>query len=218
MAGGAAGGTGGGISTASLAWSIIMASFAAFGGILFGYDTGTIGGVIAMEDWLTTFGTFTTETNIAGAVNQHYLAANNKSLVVSILSAGTFFGALLSFPLGDMVGRKWGLISACVIFCLGVGLQLDTHWATFVVGRVVAGVGVGAVSCLVPMYQSECSPKAIRGLIVGLYQLAITIGALLSSIVLNATKKPTQPLCMEDPNCRSICLGFHSRWRDDAPS
>jgi hypothetical protein len=104
MAGGAAGGTGGGISTASLAWSIIMASFAAFGGILFGsassaslcainphlmlyrYDTGTIGGVIAMEDWLTTFGTFTTETNIAGAVNQHYLAANNKSLVVRPIS------------------------------------------------------------------------------------------------------------------------------------
>lgn len=186
MAGGA-GGTGEGITTASLAWSIIMASFAAFGGILFGYDTGTIGGVIAMEDWLTTFGTFSTDP-VAGAVNNHYLAANDKSLVVSILSAGTFFGALLAFPLGDKIGRKWGLISACVIFCLGVGLQLDVRWATFVVGRVIAGIGVGAVSCLVPMYQSECSPKSIRGLIVGLYQLAITIGALLATIVLNATK------------------------------
>jgi MFS transporter, SP family, sugar:H+ symporter len=57
------------------------------------------------------------------------------------LSAGTFFGALLSFPLGDMIGRKWGLVSACVIFCLGVGIQLDTHWGTFVVGRVIAGIG-----------------------------------------------------------------------------
>jgi|SRR5882762_706433 len=100
MAGGAAGGTGGGISTASLAWSIIMASFAAFGGILFGsassiflrtlcphlllrrYDTGTIGGIIAMEDWLVTFGTPTNLTGVAGEVNGHYLAANNKSLVV----------------------------------------------------------------------------------------------------------------------------------------
>lgn len=70
----------------------------------------------------------------------------------------------------------------------GVGLQLDTNWSTFVVGRVIAGLGVGAVSCLVPMYQSECAPKSIRGLIVGLYQLAITIGALLAAIVLNATK------------------------------
>lgn len=60
---------------------------------------------------------------------------------MSILSAGTFFGALLAFPLGDKIGRKWGLISACVIFSLGVGLQLDVHWATFVVGRVIAGIG-----------------------------------------------------------------------------
>jgi len=107
---------------------------------------------------------------------------------VSILSAGTFFGALFAFPIGDRVGRKWGLVVACVIFSLGVGLQLDARWPTFIVGRVIAGIGVGLVSCLVPMYQSECSPKSIRGLIVGLYQLAITIGALLAAIVLNSTK------------------------------
>ena len=44
--------------------------------------------------------------------------------------------------MGDMVGRKWGIVASCMIFCLGVGLQLDTHWATFVVGRVIAGIGV----------------------------------------------------------------------------
>jgi MFS family permease len=54
---------------------------------------------------------------------------------VSILSAGTFFGALLAFPMADIVGRKWGIIASCGVFCLGVGLQLDTHWAAFVVGR-----------------------------------------------------------------------------------
>jgi SP family sugar:H+ symporter-like MFS transporter len=58
----------------------------------------------------------------------------------------------------------------------------------FVVGRVFAGLGVGLVSCLVPMYQSECSPKWIRGAIVSCYQWAITIGLLLASIVNNATK------------------------------
>ncbi|KAJ7464079.1 monosaccharide importer [Mycena latifolia] len=168
MAGGPSG-TSEGVSNASLAWAVIMSAFAAFGGILFGYDTGTIGGVIAMQDWLNVFGTF-------------------DPTGVSILSAGTFFGALLAFPMGDMVGRKWGIVCSCVIFSLGVGLQLDTKWSTFVVGRVIAGLGVGLVSCLVPMYQSECSPKNIRGLIVGLYQLAITIGALLAAIVLNATK------------------------------
>ncbi|KAG6836088.1 hypothetical protein H0H93_011500 [Arthromyces matolae] len=107
MAGGPAG-SGAGVETKSLFWTVVMSAFAAFGGILFGYDTGTIGGIMAMPDWLQQF--------------------------------------------------------------------------------VIAGFGVGLVSCLVPMYQSECSPKHLRGAIVGLYQLTITIGALLAAIVLNSTQ------------------------------
>ncbi|KAJ7123202.1 general substrate transporter [Mycena epipterygia] len=187
MAGGPSG-TAEGVSSASLAWAIIMSAFAAFGGILFGYDTGTIGGVIAMQDWLNVFGEFDPTHVLGKQTNGMFLRTADKSLVVSILSAGTFFGALLAFPMGDIVGRKWGIVCSCVIFSLGVGLQLDTKWSTFIVGRVIAGLGVGLVSCLVPMYQSECSPKNIRGLIVGLYQLAITIGALLAAIVLNSTQ------------------------------
>jgi len=186
MAGGPSG-SGEGVESGSMIIAFIISAFAAFGGILFGYDTGTIGGIIAMPDWLNTFGVYDPSQPDLG-VNGHYLPSNDKSLVVSILSAGTFFGAIIAFPLGDKLGRKYGLVAANVIFCLGVGLQLDTNWATFVVGRVIAGLGVGAVSCLVPMYQSECAPKKLRGLIVGMYQLAITIGALLSTIVLNATK------------------------------
>jgi len=140
-----------------------------------------------MHDWLDTFGIYDgSADNTTGW--PHVLKTNDKSLVVSILSAGTFFGALLSNPIADRLGRKWGLVFSCVIFVLGVGLQLDTHWGTFVVGRVIAGLGVGAVSTIVPMYQSECAPKSIRGAIVGLYQFSITIGALLAAIVLNATK------------------------------
>ena len=58
----------------------------------------------------------------------------------------------------------------------------------FVIGRVWAGLGVGLVSTLVPMYQSECSPKWIRGAVVGLYQFGVTIGLLLSNVFNNATK------------------------------
>jgi SP family sugar:H+ symporter-like MFS transporter len=78
---------------------------------------------------------------------------------------------------------------ACLVFSIGVALQTAaTAIPLFVVGRVWAGVGVGLVSTLVPMYQSECSPKWIRGAVVGLYQWGITIGLLLSSVVNNATK------------------------------
>ncbi|KAF7318815.1 Monosaccharide importer [Mycena chlorophos] len=197
MAGGPAGGAGDGVANASLAWAFVMSAFAAFGGILFGYDTGTIAGCIVMPDWLETFGTHDPTGVLGTSTDGMYLKTSNKSLVVSILSAGTFFGALFSYPMGDIVGRKWGLICSCGVFSLGVGLQLDTHWATFIVGRFIAGLGVGLVSSLVVMYQSETAPKSMRGFIVGLYQLAITIGALLSAIVLNATKS--------HPN--------HSAWR-----
>jgi MFS family permease len=111
-------------------------------------------GVIAMQDWLNVFGQFDPTGTLGQKTNGMYLATADKSLVVclfflsldsfggslnyrkvSILSAGTFFGALLAFPMGDMVGRKWGIVCSCVVFSLGVGLQLDTKWATFVVGR-----------------------------------------------------------------------------------
>jgi len=198
--GGGPGGSGNGVESHSLFWAVILSAFAAFGGILFGYDTGTIGGIIAMPDWLHTFGTL---NPISG---KYYLPTNNTSLVVSILSAGTFFGALLAFPMGDMVGRKWGIVASCAVFCLGVGLQLDTTWATFVVGRVIAGFGVGLVSCLIPMYQSECAPKNMRGMIVGLYQLAITVGALLAAVVLNSTKSRS------DHNAWRIPIAVQFAW------
>ncbi|EPT04899.1 hypothetical protein FOMPIDRAFT_1021676 [Fomitopsis schrenkii] len=168
-----------------------MTAFAAFGGILFGYDTGTISGIIAMPDWLKLFGEPCPSDIIdtTTCTDGFYLVSSRQSLVVSILSAGTFFGALLGAPAADILGRRRGIQLACLVFSLGVALQTGSHnIATFVVGRVFAGLGVGLVSTLVPMYQSECAPKWIRGAIVTGYQWAVTIGLLLASVINNATK------------------------------
>lgn len=98
-----------------------MTCFAAFGGILFGYDTGVISGVKEMTPWLCTFGETTTD------LDRHpsgcFIGSSTESLVVSILSAGTFFGALLGSPVGDYLGRKWGIVLACLVFCVGVVMQ-----------------------------------------------------------------------------------------------
>ncbi|KAL7277503.1 hypothetical protein ACG7TL_008424 [Trametes sanguinea] len=163
---------------------IVMTAFAAFGGILFGYDTGTIAGIIQMEDWVKTFG-----VHDGSSRTGYSLPTSRESLVVSILSAGTFLGALTGAPVADSLGRRIGIMVSCLVFSLGVALQTGAHdLATFVVGRFFAGFGVGLVSTLIPMYQSECSPKWIRGAIVSCYQWAITIGLLLAAVINNATK------------------------------
>ncbi|KAI0246702.1 MFS monosaccharide transporter [Lactifluus subvellereus] len=182
----AGGGIGANAPKSKLA-GILMTAFAAFGGILFGYDTGTISGIQQMPDWLRTFGH---PVPVSSSFPDGYgISSSQRSLIVSILSAGTFFGALLAAPFADILGRKWGLVASCLVFSGGVALQTAaTAIPLFVVGRVIAGLGVGLVSTLVPMYQSECSPKWIRGAVVSGYQFAITIGILLSNIFNNATK------------------------------
>lgn len=58
-----------------------------------------------------------------------------------------------------------------------------TQFGLFIAGRVVAGIGVGFISTLIPMYQSECAPAWIRGAVVSCYQWAITWGLLLAAIL-----------------------------------
>ncbi|KAJ8108560.1 hypothetical protein OPT61_g8090 [Boeremia exigua] len=169
----------------SAAPAIMIGLFVAFGGVLFGYDTGTIGGILGMKYWRDHFSTgFVNPKD-----NELDVTSDQKSLIVSILSAGTFFGALTAAPTADLLGRVLGLVASNVVFCIGVILQTAaTDIPLFVAGRFFAGYGVGMISATIPLYQSETSPKWIRGAVVGCYQFAITIGLLIAAIVDNATK------------------------------
>ncbi|KAH8695264.1 putative xylose transporter [Talaromyces proteolyticus] len=165
--------------------AILVGLFVSLGGVLFGYDTGNINGIVAMQQWKNHYSTGYTNAT----TGKPDITASQKALVVSILSAGTFFGALIAAPAADKIGRRWGLIASCNVFIVGVVLQVASEsMALFVVGRAVAGFGVGMLSTLIPLYQSETAPKWIRGFIIGAYQLSITIGLLLAAIVDNATK------------------------------
>ncbi|KAF4555746.1 Sugar (and other) transporter-like protein 2 [Elsinoe fawcettii] len=171
--------------TPGAAWpAIVVGLFVAFGGVLFGYDTGTIGDILAMRYWRDTF-----STGYRNADGDLDVTPSQTSEIVSILSAGTFFGALTAGPTCDLIGRRFGLMASTVVFTVGVILQTAaTAIPIFVAGRFFAGYGVGMISASIPLYQSETAPKWIRGSIVGCYQWAITIGLLLASIVGNATK------------------------------
>ena len=107
-----------------------------------------------MKDWLCTFGS--TTTDLVNHPTGCMITTSQQSLVVSILSVGTFFGALLGAPAADFLGRKFGIIFAALVFSVGVAMQTaSTALPLFIVGRVIAGLGVGLISVLVPMYQSE---------------------------------------------------------------
>lgn len=170
-------------SSGSTGMGIMVGLFAAIGGILFGYDTGTISGILAMK--------YVTDRFPAGSTPQDPKAftSDEKSLIVSILSVGTFFGSLGAPLLIDSLGRRWTIIiSTLVVFNLGIILQCAaTDIPLLCAGRAVAGLGVGLISSVTPTYISETSPKWIRGAIVSSYQWAITIGLLLAACVNQGT-------------------------------
>lgn len=124
--------------------AIVIGLFVAFGGVLFGYDTGTISGILAMPYWMSLF-----STGYKNPKDQYDVSPSQSAAVVSILSAGTFFGALGAAPFGDLLGRRLALVASSCIFIFGVILQVaSTGLQLFLAGRFFAGFGVGLVSAL----------------------------------------------------------------------
>lgn len=164
----------------------LMCAFAAFGGIFFGYDSGYISGVQGMAYVIHTYtgipypGPNASKEELAAFT----LPSSQKSLITSILSAGTFFGAIIAGDIADLIGRRITIIAGCGIFIVGVILQTaSTALGLLVAGRLIAGFGVGFVSAIIILYMSEIAPKKVRGAIVSGYQFCITIGLLLASCV-----------------------------------
>lgn len=128
------------------AWpAIVIGLFVAFGGVLFGYDTGTISGILQMPVWLRLF-----SNGNVNAAGEPTVSSSDESLIVSILSLGTFLGALTAAPVADSLGRRWGLIASTgIVFNLGVILQtIATSQPLFIAGRFFAGYGVGLISAM----------------------------------------------------------------------
>jgi sugar porter (SP) family MFS transporter len=112
-----------------------------------------------------------------------------QSLLTGILSCGTFFGAIIAGDVADRIGRRWTIISGCLTFCVGCILETaSTTLAVMVVGRLIAGAGVGFISAIIILYMSEIAPKKVRGALVAGYQFCITIGILLANCVVYATQ------------------------------
>lgn len=145
--------------------------------ICIGYDTGQISGFVAMPDFLQRFADIRTNPPAFGNVRE--------GTIVGLLSIGTLIGVLIAGPIANALGRKKAIVIWCVVFIVGVIIQITTShaWVQIAIGRLIAGFGVGGLSVMTPMYQSETAPRQIRGALVSTYQLFITFGILVAYLI-----------------------------------
>jgi sugar porter (SP) family MFS transporter len=143
-----------------------IAAVAATGGLLFGFDTGVI------------------NVALPSLREQLQLTPSQESMVVGAVLFGAMFGPFISGFLTDKLGRKKINVIASLIFVVGsilAAIAPDTN--SLIAGRLLLGLAIGIVAATVPLYLAELSPKDKRGRMVTFFQLAITLGILLSYVV-----------------------------------
>ncbi|KAF9892270.1 hypothetical protein FE257_002047 [Aspergillus nanangensis] len=151
----------------------VLASVAYMGSFLFGYDTGVMGSVLALQSFKEDFGLPTDSSGFADSRN-----AEISSNVVSLLTAGCFFGAIGAAFANDRFGRRYTLMVLSVIFLVGAAVQTaaSSQISYIYAGRVIAGLGVGGMSAITPLFVAENCPPKVRGRITGLFQEFLVVG------------------------------------------
>jgi sugar porter (SP) family MFS transporter len=146
---------------------ILRVSFvAALGGVLYGYDMGIIAAAAIFVK------------------RSFALSTIAEELVVSIVLIGAMTGAIVGGSVADWAGRRKTLIWAGGIFIVGSLLApLAPNVTVLIVARAIIGLGIGFTSVTAPVYVSELSPPQRRGMLIGFYQFALTVGIALADLV-----------------------------------
>lgn len=138
----------------------LIGGIAAMAGLLFGFDTGVISG--AQEFLFKTF-------DVGGA--------SLRGFVVSSVPLGALLGAMVSGYFAKELGRRRSIMMAAILFLIGtLAAAFAPNLHSVVLGRLLMGLAIGISAMVVPMYLSEVSPAKVRGTIIFLFQLAITLG------------------------------------------
>ncbi|MBQ3071530.1 MAG: sugar porter family MFS transporter [Tidjanibacter sp.] len=147
----------------NMGYVVFMAIVAAIGGILFGYDTAVISGTTEMVK------------------GQFALTDMREGWYVGCALIGSICGVAVAGAMSDKLGRKLTMLIAAALFSISaIGCAVCGGFDQLVAYRIVGGVGIGIVSIVSPIYISEVSPARVRGTLVSLYQLAVTMGFLLA--------------------------------------
>lgn len=157
--GNSAGGTGESDEDFYVGRALMLATVAALGGFLFGFDTAVINGTVT-------------------AVREQFdLSSGVIGFVVSSALLGCVVGAFIAGRLADRIGRVRVMeIAAVLFFVSSIGSALAFGPIDLTIWRVIGGLGVGAASVIAPAYIAEIAPASIRGRLGSLQQLAIVLG------------------------------------------
>lgn len=138
-----------------------------------GYDTGVMGSVLELESFKKEFNLAEGSTGFSDSKS-----AQVSSNVVSLLTAGCFFGSILGAFVNEWLGRRYSIMGFNLVFMVGAAVQTaaHSHLSYIYGGRVIAGFGIGGMSSITPVFVTEsCAPR-IRGRIAGLFQEFLVIG------------------------------------------
>ncbi|GMM55723.1 hypothetical protein DAKH74_023390 [Maudiozyma humilis] len=171
----------------------------AFGGFISGWDTGTIGGFLAHPDYLRRFGSRHTD-------GEYYFSYVRTGLIVSIFNIGGLLGCIFLGDVANKIGRKMALVVTAVIYMIGLIIQIASinKWYQYFIGRIISGVGVGAMSIFSPMLLTEVAPRHLRGTLGSMYQLMCTCGIFLGDCTNYGTKSYSNSVQWRVP----LGLGF----------
>jgi sugar porter (SP) family MFS transporter len=143
-----------------------ISSIAALGGVLYGYDMGIIAAAAIFVK------------------RSFALSTVVEELVVSVVLIGAMTGAIIGGAVADRIGRRRTLVWAAGIFIIGSLLApLATNVTVLILARAIIGLGIGFTSVTAPVYVSELAPPQSRGMLIGLYQFALTVGIALADYV-----------------------------------
>lgn len=133
-----------------------------------------MGSVLSLTSFKEDFGIPTGSSGFASSKSSEI-----SSNVVSLLTAGCFFGAIFAAPLNERIGRRYALMIFTVIFLIGAAVQVASkhHIGQIYGGRVIAGLGIGGMSSITPVFVSENCPPSIRGRVAGMFQEFLVIGS-----------------------------------------
>ncbi len=158
---------------------ILLASAAALGGLIFGFDIGGAGGTFVMDGFRQHFGW---DDATGSQVVTDSQISFDKGMINGCFGVGAAIGAILNPAIADHFGRRLCLFASTTMFVAGATVQvISPVMSAMWVGRLIGGLGIGMLSMCVPVYIAEAAPEHTRGKLATLWQLATTIGILIAS-------------------------------------